>query len=166
MNQFTLINTINNIKKTHSIHKARDIRQLRFVPQLTSIWNPSFTSEQLEARKSRVNGFKEHTQSTTTFLFVYKVSPALCMLCSVCNTVCKLLKPTGFAEGQFRKIIGVEHLDQDRAQLHYTDPCLVLLPALLSHTSHTARCQTRCYSYATTSHIVRLCYLAPSVEVG
>jgi hypothetical protein len=47
------------------------------------------------------------------------------MLSSVCNTVCKLLKPTGLAEGQFRKIIGVEHLDQDRAQLHYTDPCLV-----------------------------------------
>ena len=87
------------------------------------------------------------------------------MLCSVCNTVCKLLKQTGFAEGQFRKIIRVEHLDQDRVQLHHTDPCLVLLPALLSCTSHTARFQTRCHSYATTPHIVCLCYLAPSVEV-
>jgi hypothetical protein len=153
------------ILKTHSLHKARVIRQLYFVQQLTPIWNPSFISEQLEKRTSPVNGFKERTQSTTTFLFVYNVSPALCMLSSVCNTVCKLLKPTGFAEGQFRKIIGVEHLDQDRAQLHYTDPCLVLLPALLSRTSHTARFQTRCYSYATTSHIVHLCYLAPSVEV-
>jgi hypothetical protein len=134
-----LTNGTKNSSRSQSRGTVYFVQQLAAICPLNLAWN----------KHDRVNGFKERTQSTATFLFVLKVSPALFVPSPVCNSVYKLLNPTGLAEGQFRKIIGLEHLEQDTARLHCTDPRLVLLSAWFISTSHTARFPTRRYSSAT-----------------